>query len=157
ILDQVIGALEIFDWEETERICRTGDNNLLARLNRATVPFPSQESVELLKRLRRKRRFPLMGVLADAFIRAGAPDAELRKLYGQGLMDEGKLRVGESVLRGLLDSKDTPDREVYEALGLMGRIYKQEYVNAAEPANPRQQQNLAKAASFYCDAYTRNR
>jgi V8-like Glu-specific endopeptidase len=157
ILKAVIGALDAFDWAEADRLCRAGDASLLFRVENATTPFPSPESLELLKRLRRKRRFELMGVLADAFIRAGAPDAEIRRQYGQALIDQGNLFVAETVLRDLLSKDDTPERERNEALGLLGRIYKQHYVNASQPSNPRQQQNLAKAIGFYFEAYDRNR
>jgi Trypsin-like peptidase domain/MAP3K TRAFs-binding domain len=157
ILDRIIAALDSFDWAETDRLCRTGEGSLLSRLDSATTPFPSREGLELLKRLRRKRRFELMAVLSDAFIRAGAPDAEARRQYGQALIDQGNLLAAETVLQDVLAGKDTPGRERDEALGLMGRIYKQQYVNACQPSNPRQQQNLAKAIHYYFEAFNRDR
>jgi len=157
ILDRLIEALNAFDWAEVDRICRTGDNNLLSRLENAIAPFPSREGVELLKQLRRKCLFELMAVLADALIRAGALDAEVRRQYGQALIDQGNLVAAEGVLRGMLANKDTPPRERDEALGLLGRIYKQLYVNAAQPSNPRQQQNISQAIQHYFEAFDRDR
>ncbi len=154
IVDRIIRALETFDWAEAERICQTGEDSLFARLSRSTVPFPARESLEILKRLRRKRQFNLMALAADAFLRAGATDAEIRRQYAQAMIDQGNFTVAVTVLQGLLDSTATPERERYEALGLMGRIRKQEYVNASDPSNPRQRQNLVKAASYYLEAFT---
>ncbi len=157
ILDQLIEALNAFDWAEVDRICRTGDNNLLRRIENSTAPFPSREGIELLKQLRRKRLFELMTILADALIRAGTRDAELQRQYGQALIDQGNFVVAEIVLRGILANRDTPPRERDEALGLLGRIYKQLYVSAAAPSNSRQQHNLVQAIQCYFEAFNHNR
>jgi hypothetical protein len=157
ILDSVSDALDAFDWDAADHICRGGPGSLLARLDSAVSPFPSAESLHLLKRLRRRRRFELMSVLADAFVRAGSQDLEVQRQYGQALIDQGNLSVAESVLKGILARPDAPGREIDEALGLMGRLYKQQYVNANLPSNPRQQQNLSKAVEYYFTAFDRNR
>jgi V8-like Glu-specific endopeptidase/tetratricopeptide (TPR) repeat protein len=157
IFDRVSQALAAFDWDAAERICLRGTDSLLARLDSATVPFPSRDGLQLLKILRRRRRFELMARVADALLRAGAQDAEVQRQYGQALIDQGNLSVAETVLQGMLTRPDAPGRELDEALGLMGRIYKQQYVNARDPSNARQQQNLSKAIAFYFRAFDRDR
>ena len=122
ILDSVIDALNAFDWAALDRICETGEKSLLSRLENATEPFPSREGLELLKQLRRKRRFRLMTILADALIRAGSQDAELHRQYGQALIDQGNFKPAERELGDIFADESAPARERDEALGLLGRI-----------------------------------
>ena len=68
---QIVGRLSeylsSFDWNSAESLCM----QLIARLDNAQQPFPASDAKEILARLRRKRRFRLMGLMADALIRSG--------------------------------------------------------------------------------------
>jgi tetratricopeptide (TPR) repeat protein len=160
LVDAVVEALNCFDWAEVERLCRSDapdQPGLLQRLESANAPFPAEEATDLLRELRRKRRFELMGILADALLRAGTADAEIQRQYSQAMIDQGNLTAAEGVLHRILSDPRSPQREQDEANGLLGRIYKQLYVNAHQSENPRQQQNLAKAVEYYWQAYDGNR
>jgi Trypsin-like peptidase domain/MAP3K TRAFs-binding domain len=160
VVDSIIEALDRFDWPEVERLCRTGAPerpSLLQRLESAIAPFPAEEASELLRGLRSKRRFELMGILADAFLRAGPTEAEIQRQYSQAMIDQGNLTAAEGELNRILLNHNAPRREQDEANGLLGRIYKQLYVNARQPTNPRQQRNMAQAIEYYWRAYAGNR
>ena len=160
LVDAIIEALNRFDWPDVERLCRSDDPDhlgLLQRQESAAEPFPAEESKDLLRHLRRKRRFELMGVLADAFLRAGATDPEIQRQYSQAMIDLANLSAAENTLHRILSDPRSPQREQYEANGLLGRIYKQLYVNAHQPESPRQQRNLGQAVDYYWQAYSANR
>jgi len=160
LTDAIIEALNRFDWPDVERLCRSDDPGhpgLLQRQESAAEPFPADESKTLLRHLRRKRRFELMGLLADAFLRAGATDPELQRQYSQAMIDLADLSAAETTLHRILSDPRSPQREQYEANGLLGRISKQLYVNANQPVSARQQRNLGQAVDYYWQAYSANR
>jgi tetratricopeptide (TPR) repeat protein len=142
-------ALREFDWCETERLC----NVLVKRLNAAADPFPVEDAAGILKALRRKRQFASMALVGDAFIDGGQDDAEIRRQFGQAQIELGQLRAAEKTLREVIAQPDDDRREWAEAMGLVGRIYKQRYVEAKEPRNPRQQRNLRQAIASYHEVY----
>ena len=57
------------------------------------------------------------------------------------------------VLDSILGDTTTPRSEQAEARGLIGRIYKDLYVNANDPASPRRQDDLRRAIEAYHDVY----
>jgi Trypsin-like peptidase domain/MAP3K TRAFs-binding domain len=146
-------TLADFDWSEAERQCRA----LIQRLNTATDQFPAKEAAGILKDLRRKRRFTLMATVADAFIDDGRDDAEIRRQYGQAQIELGQLTAAETTLRQVVAASEEGSREWAEAMGLLGRIYKQRYVDAQQPRNPRHQKNLRQALSYYLEVYKKDR
>jgi V8-like Glu-specific endopeptidase len=86
--------------------------------------------------LRNKRYFDLMDRLASAALAAGQRDAQVRRQYAQGLIDGGKIGPAIALLHDLAtdtsSSGATPSaKEHAEARGLLGRAFKQAYVNAA--------------------------
>lgn len=149
IVRRLSEKLDSFDWTAAESICQ----ELVTRLNRAQLPFPLDPAKVILARLRRKRQFHLMELVADALIRSGQSAPQIERQYAQAMIDDGNLVSAEMVLRTLL-AKDTINAaERAEAKGLLGRIYKQLYVNANDPRSPRQQDNLRKAIAFYHEIY----
>ena len=143
-------ALQRFDWEAADEVCR----NIIDRLPGETSPFPAQTARALLQALRRKCRFAAMGSLAEAFLESGLRTAQIRRQYGQALIDQGMLSGAEPYLRELIQDPDTSLAEQAEAHGLMGRIYKQRYVNEAGKANPeRAQRNLQRSFDEYATSY----
>lgn len=149
IVSRLSEYLSSFDWNSAESLCM----QLIARLDNAAQPFPASDAKEILARLRRKRRFRLMALVADAFIRSGQASPQVRRQYAQAMIDQGNLTAAEIVLNSLVNEQQTPPGEKAEARGLLGRIYKQLYVNANDPANPRQQANLKTAFGCYYDVY----
>jgi hypothetical protein len=143
------GAVNTYDWKETQRIC----DDLVARLNVATTPFPERPAKEILNLLRRKRRFPQMEALGDAFIRSGQGAPQIQRQYAQAMIDQSNFTASRLVLKSILDDPSAPVAEKAEANGLLGRIYKQLYVNANDPSNPRQRANLKQGIQYYYDVY----
>jgi V8-like Glu-specific endopeptidase len=142
-------ALDTFDWKQAENICEA----LIVELNSSTTPYDEEPARKILKMLRRKRQFRLMGLVADAFIRSGQSAAEILRQYAQSMIDQGNLTASRMVLQSIIDDPGSPPGEKAEASGLLGRIHKQLYVNARDPSNPRQQQNLGRAIEYYYNVY----
>jgi tetratricopeptide (TPR) repeat protein len=143
-------ALQRYDWEAADETCR----NIIDRLRGETAPFPAQTARSLLQALRRKRRFAAMGLLAEAFLESGLRTAQIRRQYGQALIDQGMLSGAEPYLRELIQDPEASVAEQAEAHGLMGRIYKQRYVDEAGKASPeRGQRNLQRSFDEYQFCY----
>ena len=149
VIQQLTRALERFDWAEAQKIC----DGLIVEQNSATAPFPEPSAKTILTLLRRKRQFHLMGLVADAFVRGGLTTPPVLRQYAQALIDEGNLVASQMVLQTIIADDKTPGDEIAEAKGLLGRIFKQLYVNAKDPANPRQRENLSRAIAYYYAVY----
>jgi hypothetical protein len=143
------GALDTFNWKQAERICEA----LIDELNSSTIPYDEEHGKTILKSLRRKRQFRLMSLVADGFIRSGLSSAEILRQYGQSMIDQGNLTASRIILQSIVDDAASPLQEKAEARGLIGRIYKQLYVNAVDSSNPRQRQNLRTAIDQYYSVY----
>jgi hypothetical protein len=74
-------------------------DELVASLPEQDAPFPVKPAKSILFSLRRKRYFDLMCQVADALISNGQRDAQIRRQYGQALIDSGQL---SAALAGLL-------------------------------------------------------
>ena len=143
-------ALQRFDWEAADDVCR----NIVSRLPGEQEPFPERSAKRLLQALRRKRRFAAMGLLADAFLESGLRTAQIRRQYAQALIDQGMLNGAEPLLDQLTTERETSESERAEAHGLLGRIYKQRYVNEAGKAKlERSRQNLQRSFDEYALSY----
>lgn len=149
IVQHVSDALNSFDWTGAETACAS----LIQRLDRAIIPFPEEPAKQILARLRKKRRFRLMERVADALIRSGQAAPQIRRQYTQAMIDQGILASPEFLLSAIVSDNAVPLWERAEARGLLGRIYKQLYVNADDPQSPRQQDNLRKAIGYYYEVY----
>jgi hypothetical protein len=144
-VEELIQALETFNWPEAERICA-------GIIDDASVaPYPERSATRILKALRRKRQFALMSLVADAFIRGGLITPEIFRQYAQSMIDQGNFTASRMVLHSIVDNPEAPDSEKAEARGLLGRIYKQLYV-----WYPRQEGYLRKAIQLYYDVYKVN-
>jgi Trypsin-like peptidase domain/MAP3K TRAFs-binding domain len=149
VLKQLSDALEKFDWSQAQKICE----EFIGQLNLATTVFPEGSSERILSMLRRKRRFTLMTLVADALVRTGQSSPQVLRQYAQAMIDQGNFAASRLVLQSILGDKDSAAAEKAEAHGLLGRIYKQLYVNTGCPSNQRQQENLRKAIQQYYDVY----
>jgi hypothetical protein len=149
IQKQLTDALGTFDWSQAQKICE----DFIGQLNLSTTVFPEGPSKRILALLRRKRRFTLMTLVADALVRTGQSSPQVIRQYAQAMIDQGNFAASRLVLQSILGDKDAGSEEKAEANGLLGRIYKQLYVNAGDPSNQRQQENLRKAIQQYYDVY----
>src|SRR5262245_50335850 len=117
-------ALNSFDWPEVDTICR----EVIERVNGATDLLPELTAKRFLQDLRSKRRFKCITDLAEALLQSGLRTPQVRRQYAQALIDQGLLAAPEMILQSVVqDAKGK--REEIEARGLLGRLYKQLYVN----------------------------
>lgn len=127
---------------------------ILAEMCRQEDRCPDEPARRILKQLRRNRRFDLMQRLADQLLQSGSRDPEIRRQYAQSQLDQGNITAGLSVLRQLVRSTVGDDwRENYEARGLLGRAYKQLYVDHGEAGTRRQRRYLQDALRWYHGVY----
>src|SRR5262245_892299 len=146
------GALETFDWARADELCR----QLAARLRSEPAPLPEDRARSILQRLRRKRRFDSMALVADALSTYSQVSSGIRLQYAQALIERGYLVPAEQMLRSIVGSATPSSFEDIEARGLLGRIGKQRYVTAQAPGAGPSQAQLAQAVSDYLQAYRAN-
>jgi hypothetical protein len=153
-LERLRLTVDRFDREGAARLC----NELVAELHKGAV-LGEGVGRKVLASLRRKGWFEQMETVADALLFTGQDDAQIRRQYAQALIDQGKLTAAVYVLEGLAERTVATDpQENAEARGLLGRVYKQLYVNAvnADPAAAGMAVNrrhLQRAVDTYLAAY----
>jgi len=74
--------------------------------------------------------FPLMRDYAAAALHTGTSTFQVQRQYAQALIELADFDTAREVLGKLIASTPKGDEEEYEARGLLGRLYKQLYVNA---------------------------
>ncbi len=148
---QLTDALRVFDWNQAEELGR----DLAAAVLRDPASIPETAARRILSKLRRKGRFPLMACLAEALIQSGQRAPQIRRQYAQALIDQGSLTAAELVLQSILQDSQGSRGEEIEARGLVGRIYKQLYINAngAGGPYPATRPFLERAINEYLYAY----
>jgi S1-C subfamily serine protease len=143
-------AMQSFDKAGVTAFCE----DLLARVYAAAEAYPPRPATKLLSLLRKRRFFEQMERLADALIQTGSANFSVRRLYAQALLDQGHFTAAQQTLDTLVaDTEGRDADENAEARGLVGRLYKQMYINAAAPALPRTQDWLARSAAAYFGPY----
>jgi V8-like Glu-specific endopeptidase len=151
-LDALRAAVDDFDRERTEALCA----EFVRHLEQGEDLLPGMGR-KVLATLRRKCYFDLMERVADALRDAEADDLQVRRQYAQALIDQGKISAAIYVLEPLAaNTADAEERA--EARGLLGRVYKQLYVNAVNAdsqavGHRRTQQHLQKSLTAYRDVY----
>jgi hypothetical protein len=146
---QLKDALSSYDWVRATTICES----LIRQVHKEREPCPSGAAQDILAALRKKRRFDLMTRVAETFIRSGQNAPRIRRQYAQALIDQGILVAPEFVLQTLAMEPLDGDSQVVEAQGLLGRIYKQLYVNADKPASAYARVFLERALTYYLQTY----
>jgi Trypsin-like peptidase domain/Tetratricopeptide Repeats-Sensor len=145
-------ALITYDWKRAAAICA----ELMRRIGVEPSPFPEAAAKEIVAALRKKRRFDLVGPVAEAFIRSGQNAPRIRRQYAQGLIEQGILLASEPILQALTLEPLEGDSQVDEAHGLLGRIYKQLYVASVQPQSPYARLFFERALSEYLQTYRFN-
>ncbi len=145
-LTQKVGA---FDKEGTTALCK----KLITHISQSAEPYPAKEAAGVLDLLRKKRMFNLMQNIADALIMSGQNAPKVRRLYAQCLIDQGNMTAALGILDALINDTQNDADENAEARGLKGRLYKQLYVNAKDPASERSKLNMERAVRTYFEVY----
>ena len=152
VAEAIEAAVSELDKVRTKELC----DLLVASLPTRDDPFPLPSAKSILSSLRRKRCFALMQQVADAFLSNGQRHAQIRRQYGQALIDSGQLHAALAVLEAIVADPDAPPSEVDEAWGLIGRAYKQSYVNHTDATEEKKQQMMAAAIKSYERVYGSN-
>jgi hypothetical protein len=143
-------AAASFDEPTAAALCE----DLIARTRREDRPFPLDEAKLALKALRSARMFPLMERVADTFIQSGQKSPIIRRQYAQALLDQGRIASAVRVLEEIASSsRGVSAGEMAEARGLLGRAYKQMYVDGHGEAPTRGRATLDRAVRCYYDVY----
>jgi hypothetical protein len=145
-------ALNRFKWREAAELC----DQVVARIKSESSPIDESLAKDLLTMLRRKRQFASMAQLAEQMLRSGLDTLLVRRQYAQALIDQGVFTPAELLLDSVVQKSAENTFDHREARGLIGRIYKQVYVNNNDPASPANRTNLEHALTEYFDVYRRN-
>lgn len=146
-------ALNRFKWGEVGELCE----QLVARIKSESSPMDQAFARQLLYLLRRKRQFASMVQLAEAMLRSGLNTLPVRRQYAQALIDQGvALTPAEMVLQSVVQEAPENSLDNREARGLIGRIYKQLYVNNQDPVSAANRSNLEHALKEYLYVYRLN-
>jgi V8-like Glu-specific endopeptidase len=137
-------------------------DQLIASLYSNQNSFPELEAEWILFLLRSSLYFSLMQKIGDAFIQTGRASFTIYRQYAQSLIEQGNYHLAIFLLSDLVEKTNKTDnekakKEYAEAVGLMGRVYKQLFVNATRPINAFTLEYFKKAVPFYKSGYDKNK
>ena len=137
-LSRLEEATRTFDRKTATALC----DELIEVVEASDNPYPESPANKILGLLRAQTYFDLVERVAEALIEAGQTAPRVRRQLAQGLIDQGNLLAASDVLRDLtaevdqqLEQRPGNRRllvEKSEAQGLLGRQYKQSYVDTAK-------------------------
>jgi len=122
------GAVSRHDHPRTESLVRA----IVEHLSNRASPYPQQHAYSDLQKLRQDREFELMCRYGEAAIASGTRKDRVRRLVAQGLIETRRYIYALEILQSIVNDSDSSQQEIYEAYGLIGRAYKQRYVDAPE-------------------------
>lgn len=148
-LETLAGFVSSYDRAAAGEWCA----GLIQRLVDTDDPFPAEQAPKVLSKLRANRWMDLLEAMTDAFIRSGLDLPTVRRQHAQALIEGGRPVAAAAVLQALVDDLTDEDPEMAEARGLLGRCYKQMYVEALHPGFPRNQTLLRRGIEAYAVVY----
>src|SRR5262245_10791044 len=110
----------------------------------------------LVEELRNARQYPELLQLAEAISRRSPEDARNRRLYAQGLIEQGMATAAIDVLKPLAARPPRSNPEQAEATGLVGRAYKQIFFDAGDKTSAGARSGLKRAIAIYRKAFEDN-
>ena len=148
--DRICGAAQDFDEPSAEGAV----DDLIRDLAGSETLFPLPAAKNCLGCLRNKRYFPLLQRLADALIQNGQDAPVVHRQYAQALIETRAFSAAIAVLEDLVQrtAQDGDDAENAETRGLLGRVYKQIYVDGGEALKQRERY-IVKAVGCYKPVY----
>jgi hypothetical protein len=145
-------AVDAIDREKASMLC----DELVDGIESGSLKCSAKDICNVLQDLRRKRYFGLMERVADAYLQKITGDrqpAEIQLQRIQALIDQGKLMEAEDELMDLIEVQPIDGIAGTEARGLLGRVYKQAYVNARWHGGRATARRLRKAVNAYLAVY----
>ena len=113
------------------------------------------QAAEILGPLRDWRAFGLLGDLAEAVTRERPDDVQSRKFYAQALIDTGKPTVAIDVLNAAIRRIRGDTEEKDDLKGLLGRAFKDIYVEADDPMSKKAKNALKRSINAYREPFDR--
>jgi V8-like Glu-specific endopeptidase len=125
----------------------------IAELPRQPDTIPAEMARELLRMLRRHRRFEQMRRIAEAIIDDGCEDCEVKRQYAQALIEGGLTTPAIGLLEGMLAKPGITLDERKDAKGLLGRAWKAKAVAARGNRDAVAARALRNAFDSYTEVY----
>jgi subtilisin family serine protease len=129
--------------------------NLQRHLRQRRDAYGVKEAKRDLDMLRKKRQFRLMEQYADLVIRSGTNDLRTCRQRAQALIERGTFALAIPILEENVKAAKPGETEWGEALGLLGRVFKQKYVNA--PKDRAAADWLRQSFDYYVGVYRQGR
>lgn len=148
LVDAIVDAAEALDQPRAKALTE----ELIVRLRSSQDLLPVESAWRVLTALREQRYLDLVDRLADTLIQTGITDTKVRRDYVQALIDQGSRTAAIHMLNGLLADAAETDPMKDEARGLLGRAYKQLYVDSRMPELDRNRKLLQQSLDHYRSA-----
>jgi Trypsin-like peptidase domain len=151
------------NWEQTFAVAaRDFDWRLVADIAQRYVDYlrgasaieKTRQAKSILGLLRENRRYDQLLLVADALLGQGIEDAAVRRLFALGLVDRNFPAAAAIAFRSLIADPTISEEERAEALGGLGRCYKQLYVMSKDAGLRSRHLQLSLAA--YQQVYQQN-
>lgn len=158
-LAALVDACEKIDHKAVTEQCDALE--ALLKTPAAAPPIAAAEAKAALNALRSCRHFKDLERISAGLISAGFTSARTHRQHAQALLDIGKvdtIRAAIDELKQLVVDTQNDPEENAEARGLLGRAFKQKYVNSLGPnVDPADLAGLlSQAATWYASAYDTN-
>jgi hypothetical protein len=143
-------AARDFDWQLVADTAR----RYVDYLRGASAIENSRQAKSILGLLRENRRYPELLLVADALMGQGLDDAAVRRQYAQGLVERDTPAAAAVVYRSLIADPTISEEERAEALGGLGRCYKELYLRSRDAGQ--RSRHLQLSLDAYQRAYQQN-
>lgn len=149
----VVDAANAGDKKHLTRACKA----LKQQLPVQPRPIADADARSLLAALRSGLHYRELRQMAEAFIRDGCGDPTVERQLGQALIEEGSISSAVAVLERLLSRLEPGHPEYAEAMGLLGRTWKQTFVEAADTRPELREKALEESVRRYRQGYDLDR
>lgn len=106
-------------------------------------------AARLLGELRDQREFVRLCELAELVLRLRPDDFKARRLYGQGLIETGRLAAAASLLESARQEAGPEHPQAPELSGVLGRAYKQLFMDSPASTDGARANYLARSFAAY--------
>jgi endonuclease G len=139
----LVNATKRHDRARAEELVRVVVSHLAARAD----AYPDERASADLYTLRQDRQFELMRRYGEALLASGTNRDKVRKQFAQALIETRDYDRALQELQSIIDDDESSRKEIFEAWGLIGRTYKQRYVEGPDAGL------IRKAIEAYATVY----
>lgn len=112
-----------------------------------------EEAIRIADHLRANREFDLLEPLADAVRSFRDPEGRMTKFLAQSLIELGRARIAVDVLKGLVSSLPDGIAGKIDAMGVLGRAWKQQFFDTPDRSNSKARRAFQEAVDAYAAAW----